>query len=82
VTIRPWKYKKNTGLEVVCDATGCTPRVQSVPDDTGERDALLRAIGWVAAADSKQHLCPFCAGGKHLEKLRAAFEGRRKESLS
>lgn len=71
----------DVGTEAVCDAAGCLPRTQPVPGDEMEREAFLRQIGWRSDAEGK-HTCPFCAGGANLEKLRAIFEGRGKESLS
>lgn len=67
--------------EVVCDAKGCHPRAQSVPEDKAEAEAFLRMIGWRAERGGR-HSCPFCAGGTHLEKLKAVFEGRGKDVLS
>ena len=75
------KATRTAYADVVCDAPGCHPRVQSLPDGKREREAFLRQTGWRTEPDGK-HSCPFCAGGENLEKLKAIFEGRGKESLS
>lgn len=63
------KAKPGEYADVICDAPGCFPRVQSLPNRKRECEVFLRRTGWRTEPDGK-HSCPSCAGGENLERLR------------